>query len=126
MSKTNGLPEKPMFGQACNQCGYCCAVQPCALAEEFLRCTTGPCTALEFANGHTLCGLVRNPLGYLFKAVHPEADIDLMETQSHSSSEQKLSHDIAEALGINKGCDTDDDDESAKWPQSLTSLTEVS
>lgn len=125
MSKTMGLPTKPKFGQKCNKCGYCCTVQPCALAEEFLKCSTGPCIALEYADGHTLCGLVRNPLGYLFKAVHPEADIGITENEPYLSAASKLSHDIAEALGINKGCDTDDDDESAKWPQYLTSLTEV-
>lgn len=106
---------KPSFGQPCNGCGYCCTAGPCQLAQEFLHCTTGPCVALEWQADRAVCGLVRNPLGYLFKAAHPEADVPLLEHSSASAHERQLSNQLAMALGIGKGCDADDDEESAAW-----------
>lgn len=114
MTQPLSLP-KPRFGEPCNGCGYCCAVQPCALAEEFLKCVTGPCVALE----RTGCGLVRNPLGYLFKAAHPESDVPVLDAAHTSAVASELSAEMACALGIGKGCDSDDDAESAAWPVRL-------
>jgi hypothetical protein len=109
-------PPKPKFGDACNGCGYCCTVQSCKLAEEFLRCVTGPCVALEVREGKTVCGLVRNPLGYLFKAAHPDDDTPVLDAAPDFEAGKQLSADLAAALGIGLGCDADDDEESAAWP----------
>lgn len=113
---TGTLPAKPLKGEACNGCGYCCSVSPCALAEEFLNCTAGPCVALEYSEGRSLCGLARNPLGYLFKAAHPAEEVAVLDAAPAIPAGQELSAQIAQALGIGKGCDADDDGESAAWP----------
>lgn len=112
------LPElqKPRFGQPCNGCGYCCTAEPCGLAQEFLKCFTGPCVALERQGDRTGCGLVGNPLGYLFKAAHPDADVPLLDAPLACEATDQLSAEMAGALGIGKGCDSDDDDVSAQWP----------
>lgn len=107
---------KPAYGLACNSCGYCCDVEPCKLAQEFLHCETGPCVALEVHEGKTRCGLVRNPLGYLFKAAHPQADVPLLDTPEGLEGHQ-LSVEFATALGLGKGCDAEDDDASLQWSQ---------
>lgn len=100
---------KPTFGQACNGCGYCCTVQPCQLAREFLNCHTGPCVALETQQERHICGLVRNPLAYLYKVMNPMADVPLLDPPPPSESAARLSADIASALGLGMGCDADDD-----------------
>lgn len=110
------LPAKPRFGEPCNGCGYCCTVQPCQLAEEFLNCKQGPCIALELRDGKTSCGLVRNPLGYLYRAAHPTSDAALLADVPPGEASQQLSADLAAALGIGKGCDSDDDETSRLWP----------
>lgn len=112
--RPTALP-KPKFGADCNGCGYCCSVEPCQLAQEFLSCINGPCVALEVQDGRTLCGLVRNPLGYIFKAAHPEMDVPLLDAAPQSAEGNKLSVQLASALGLGKGCDADDDEESAVW-----------
>lgn len=107
---------KPLSGQPCNGCGYCCTAEPCQLAQEFLHCTTGPCVALEVTDGRSGCGLVRNPLGYIFKAAHPDSDVPLLEAAPSIAAGEELSGSFAAALGIGRGCDSDDDAESATWP----------
>lgn len=107
---------KPKFGEACNGCGYCCTMQPCMLAQEFLGCSTGPCCALEKQADRTVCGLVRNPLGYIFKAAHPNAEVDVLEAAPDLDASRELSSDLARALGIGSGCDSDDDVQSIAWP----------
>lgn len=109
-----GLP-KPKFGEPCNGCGYCCTVGPCHLAEEFLHCTTGPCVALEVDGDRFICGLVRNPLGYLFKMAHPDAVVPVLDAAPESEEGYQLSVKLASALGLGKGCDADDDCESMQW-----------
>lgn len=117
MNQFNRLP-KPTLGDACNGCGYCCTTEPCSLAQEFLRCTRGPCVALEAADGKAVCGLVRNPLGYLYQAARPgEASFALAPAPAVHAGHQ-LAVEIAAALGIGKGCDADDDEVSAAWPSS--------
>lgn len=113
--------EKPKFGESCNGCGYCCTKEPCELAQEFLRCTRGPCVALEADGGKLTCGLVRNPLGYLYKATHPDDEsINVLDAAAQIDAGRSLSAEIASALGIGKGCDADDDEESAAWPMSAS------
>lgn len=115
---TISLPAiaKPRFGAPCNGCGYCCTMEPCQLAQEFLKCVTGPCVALEIQGDRTGCGLVRNPLGYLFKAAHPEAEVPVLDAPLPCEASSQLSAEMAGALGIGKGCDSDDDEVSAGWP----------
>jgi len=88
--------QKPPQGHACNRCGYCCAVQPCRLAEEYLGCTTGPCVALEQEDGRTWCGLVRHPATYLLKIDAP------------AGVTGALSSHLASMLGLGMGCDSAD------------------
>ena len=111
------LPKlaKPKFKDSCNGCGYCCTVGPCQLAQEFLGCTEGPCIALEAKDGRTVCGLVRNPLGYLFKAADPDADFDVLAQAPQSEAGFSLSSELARALGLGMGCDSADDEESVAW-----------
>ena len=114
---------KPKLGEPCNGCGYCCATEPCALAKEFLQCAAGPCVALQVIDDKLVCGLVRNPLGYLFKAAHPDQEVpglDLPDSGgSDLSASAEISNEIASALGIGKGCDSDDDSRSASWPNNI-------
>ncbi len=113
--RTGRLP-KPAMGTQCSSCGYCCTAQPCTLATEFLNCTVGPCWALENGSGdQKVCGLVRNPLGYLFKAAHPESDVNVIGDAPESEEGYRLSSRIASALGLGMGCDAADDADSEAW-----------
>lgn len=99
---------KPRLHQSCNGCGYCCVVEPCQLAQEFLNCIEGPCVALEQADGRTYCGLVRNPLLHLYRAHNPAQNHtdDLMPQTSGINAD--LGVQFASALGLGAGCDADD------------------
>ncbi|WP_131815895.1 hypothetical protein [Pseudomonas fluorescens] len=108
--------SKPKIGAACNGCGYCCTVEPCMLAQEFLHCENGPCDALEAVEGKAICGLVRNPLGYLYKAAHPEADVSVLDAAPNIQKGHELSVEFAAALGVGQGCDAADDEAAAAWP----------
>lgn len=112
------INPKPRLGEACNGCGYCCTVEPCLLAKEFLHCITGPCYALESSAGRSRCGLVRNPLGYLFKAANPTAEVDLLAAPAELEEGYRLSVAFAAALGVGQGCDAEDTAESTCWPSS--------
>lgn len=79
------------------------------MAQEFLGCTAGPCVALETRDGRTACGLVRNPLGYLYHAVHPQANVPLDELPLAEAATIDLSRQIATTLGIGLGCDAADE-----------------
>lgn len=76
---------------------------------------SGACVALETQDGRTRCGLVRNPLGYLFKATHPDADVPVLEAPLDAPAGHQLSVQFAAMLGLGHGCDADDDDESKTW-----------
>lgn len=109
---------KPKKGLACTNCGYCCSVQPCQIADEFLGAgAAGPCPALELdkATGQTSCGMIKRPLHYLLaREDRPDwaqpGDPHFVEAQGNLSSH------IAHALGAGLGCDSDDDQDSAQWP----------
>ena len=107
--------KKPAAGEPCNGCGYCCTEQLCQLAVEFLGCSTGPCLALEERGGRTLCGLVRNPLGYLYKSAHPDSSESVLDDAPNIAAGHQLSVQLASALGLGKGCDAADDEVSAEW-----------
>lgn len=87
------------------------------LAKEFLHSMTGPCTALESSEGRSQCGLVRNPLGYLFKAANPNAVVDVLGPPADLQEGYRLSVQFAAALGVGQGCDAQDTAESASWPR---------
>lgn len=114
MQPVTPLP-KPKIGQPCNGCGFCCTIEPCKLAQELLNCTSGPCVALEFTGNTSGCGLVRNPLAYLFKAANPDVEVDLLGDPPPVAAGFDLSVKMAAALGIGHGCDADDDESSALW-----------
>lgn len=86
------------------------------LAQEFLHCDSGPCVALETAEGKAICGLVRNPLGYLYKAAHPEAEVSVLDAAPNIQKGHEISVEFAAALGFGKGCDAADDEAAASWP----------
>lgn len=108
-------PKKPLFGEPCNGCGYCCTTQPCQLAADFLNCHAGPCVALEHKDGRTFCGFVRNPLGYLYSTVSPTSAPSPLENAFDCEHGRALSAELASALGVGKGCDSDDNEHSAEW-----------
>jgi hypothetical protein len=89
------------------------------LAQDFLHSSSGPCVALETVEGRFMCGLVRNPLGYLFKAAHPEMEVPVLEAPPAVKEGYQLSVNFAAALGIGMGCDADDDEKSAAWAQAF-------
>lgn len=110
--------RKPSRGSDCPGCGYCCAVQPCEIATEFLGAVAaGVCPALErnADTGGTACGMIVRPLHYLLadglRRIGGSAeDPDLAPVQA------ELSESIAKALGAGHGCDSDDDEHSIHWP----------
>lgn len=109
---------KPKKGNACSGCGFCCAVQPCEIATEFLgAASAGVCPALErdAVTGGTACGMILRPLHYLL------ADgLQRMGATSDDPAllphQAELSAHIAQALGAGRGCDSDDDEKSKLWP----------
>ena len=105
---------KPAYGQACNGCGYCCVAQPCSLAVELLKCTVGPCVALESDGVRTYCGLVRRPLAYLWQASAPDRLLPPEDVAPPSQAEAELSSRLAASLGLGLGCDAEDPDGGLK------------
>ncbi len=110
--------RKPLKGAACTGCGYCCAVQPCEIATEFLGAVgSGVCPALErnVATGGTTCGMIVRPLHYLLadglQRLDGRADDPALQPAQFDLSER-----IAQALGAGLGCDSDDDEHSMHWP----------
>lgn len=79
--------------------------------------------ALEQRDGKASCGLVRNPLGYLYKAAKPQDTSLNLDEAPNTPQAQALGAQIAEALGIGKGCDSEDDSDSAMWPHTLKAAT---
>lgn len=79
-------PEKPRWGEPCNGCGYCCAVELCKIAQ-FVHGEDhpAPCPEMTFHDGRFWCGIIEKTDG---------AMRDFMVAY----------------LGIGKGCDADDPD----------------
>ena len=97
--KPNWLPylTKPLFGEKCNGCGLCCQTALCPGAQQiFGGEKVRKCPALEYADGRTYCGIIRNPTKYL-PHMKPE-------------NAAELSTLFGIALGIGKGCSMDDPD----------------
>lgn len=81
---------KPAFKAPCTRCGYCCAMERCRLSIQAFGEGPGPCPALRYDGVIAACGV-------------------LLDVPSES---QPL---IAFTLAIGSGCDSPDDDDSAKW-----------
>lgn len=52
-------PKKPMKGEPCVGCGFCCAAELCGCAKLiFGHDATAPCPLLVFRDGRFWCALV--------------------------------------------------------------------
>lgn len=92
------VKEKPLMGETCNSCGFCCIKKPCMLSEEILGHYEGPCRALEVDGDNRICGIVKRPAYYMFSDDDSSSDIALY-----------ISKIFAQALGIGRGCDATDE-----------------
>lgn len=78
--------DKPRKGDACNGCGLCCRMQVCLVGQmRHGPDTPAPCPSLVESHGRTWCGVV------------------IMEPAIGEG------RTIASALGIGRGCDSDDE-----------------
>jgi hypothetical protein len=77
-------PPKPAYGAPCNGCGFCCAAQVCAIGRVAFPGAAAPCPGMLFDEGRFRCKVV---------LVEKAAGMEPL---------------IATALGIGKGCDSDD------------------
>ena len=87
--------QKPKVGSPCNGCGFCCQREACHLSKQYLNSTAAPCVALEYRDGRSWCGLVREPSKYM--------GLERDWADAHISSL------LAHALGLGMGCDADDE-----------------
>ncbi len=74
--------------------------------------------ALEPVDGKLTCGLVRNPLGYMYRATHPGSDLSVLGDQALIKKGSEISVQLAYMLGLGLGCDSHDDAVAAEWPDS--------
>lgn len=74
---------KPLKGEPCNGCGWCCQSEVCAIGKDLHGSAVAPCPSLVYADGRTYCGVVR-------------------------WSSPALAAYFSERLGIGKGCCSDD------------------
>lgn len=109
------MRQKPKFGERCNHCGYCCSTEPCQISKEFLGCAEGPCIALETVDGQSSCGMIINPLGYIFKAAHPHDDLASPQHDNLVEENRRIGERVAQVIGAGRGCDSIDDEQSAMW-----------
>lgn len=84
----NNLPQKPKFGEPCNNCGYCCANKICGIGKALLiRKAKPPCPFLY--------QLTNKKDGSIKFLCH------LVVIELNSNIKNKI---ITDALGIGKGC----------------------
>lgn len=81
---------KPAFKAPCTRCGYCCVMERCWISIQAFGEGPGPCPGLTFDGPLAACGVLTEAPAF----IQPK---------------------IAYALAIGRGCDSSDDDESAKW-----------
>lgn len=91
------LPPKPKRGQPCNGCGFCCSVEICGLGEMAYPGAVAPCPGLKISPGgtRTYCELVAIEAADQFKR----------PSKRPTSSKPWM----ATALGIGRGCCSDDE-----------------
>lgn len=111
-------PKKPALSDPCNGCGLCCVATPCAVALDFVpEAKAGhPCPALEWQDGRSWCGMVRNPAKH-----SPELATRIVsvlgagyDVAAAAAMNRRLGDMIREDLGGASGCDSgnpDADDE---------------
>ena len=104
--------EKPKVGEACNNCGLCCALNICNAGAFLLKKVnylgekqiSEPCPALLLkSDGRKICGLISNPTKFLGKnKFRPEV----------------ISNTVAFLVGSGSGCyeiGFDEDDDFEMW-----------
>lgn len=111
---------KPEKGSPCNGCGYCCTVEPCFVAKEFLAHRAGPCPAIELNADGYRCGVARNPVGYFTQAVVREYDSRPWQKAPETQTNQLLAAQISAVIGIGLGCEYDDL-QAKDWPPACSS-----
>lgn len=103
MINTAPHPIKPTKGLPCNGCGFCCRMVRCYFAVELIGAGAGPCPALEYEQGRSWCGLLRDPMKWI--------GLDRLEgpwpSEVHKTVAELQSR-LAFGLAIASGCDTDD------------------
>lgn len=100
------LPSKPRKGDPCNGCGHCCQNELCDIAERVFHQggiigrriggmnRPGPCPALEYTDGRSVCGIYANPQRHM-----PALAADNVDAV------RRL---VVWSLGFGNGCDMDD------------------
>jgi hypothetical protein len=86
MTTQTTAPEKPKKGSPCNGCGMCCKEETCKIGIEAFG-NVSPCPALRFIGTRYFCGFV------------------LAEDVARQEFPTPF---LSNALGIRKGCDSDD------------------
>jgi len=100
------MPDKPPYGQPCNNCGQCCREVLCPLAMLLFRPSKfytapstnswrGPCPALDAENQ---CGAIKNP-----QAFSP--------VRTAVMGKEAMAAAAAQLVGAGKGCDAQVDGE---------------
>lgn len=84
------IQAKPLFGEPCNGCGLCCAREVCGIGKMVHGDIEGPCPSLTYSADRFWCSLV---------VVEKLAGLQPM---------------IAEALGVGRGCCSDDELQAKK------------
>jgi len=89
------LARKPGHGRQCNRCGYCCASEPCPVAQAVLglQKSSGACQALEWEEGKAVCGLAAHPAHYA-------------PVRAAALGEERLRRGLLLMIGSGNGCDT--------------------
>ena len=54
------VKNKPSFGDACNNCGYCCLVEICCIGQDLTGSYTAPCKLLVSKDNKHYCKLADN------------------------------------------------------------------
>ena len=81
---TKLLPDKAKFGTPCSGCGYCCGTEICLIGKEVFPNVEPPCPGLIYVDNRLWCKFV------IVEEMHG------------------LKPELTTALGIGKGCCTDD------------------
>lgn len=99
--------EKPLMGQPCNGCGYCCLSEVCPLGVRVGVSPQAPCSALVAMDGQYLCGLLVDTAKYLNG--DEKVLVDKMTTKIGYEPALNIMRNLwAYSLGAGLGCDSDD------------------
>lgn len=92
--------NKPKIGEPCNGCGLCCAASLCNIAEKAFHGAQAPCPALEWSEGRTWCGMIKNPVRY----INPN-----FAAEDRQEANAMLIPLMRQAIPIGQGCGMEDD-----------------